>query len=553
MTTIHKSETIIRAQSTEPARSSLVAISTFEEEHMMSSRLRLLAGVTVGSVFVALTVSGVAGAGTSGWADHYGVVNATTRQFVFRGSVIEYSVSDARVTLVRRHAGLCHRTGWGLRESSGDALSVGVDCPEAIARHGALRLERGGTTLQVVRGGPDAPDRLRVRTGHGMRHDWPLLGRATHIDASYGIAIYVSLGNGLIAIRLRDGRQALIGMAPVGDRPRILGPGVVFRDNLRKRETRAGWTRLSFLPRAAVMRALDQSVGRLTTAPLAAVAADGPRVAFAVRNDSTGCNRVLFWNIVWNHVAPLTMANGPSCPLGGTADRITALGIGGSRAAWTMSSARGQTTVASSIIACVEMTVTGFRSRIGVPYVAGDGRTLAFAPNRRLRFPANRVAPGLGLTALAPAAGTHGIVVDAHRVAVLGDGRVDLQSSNGRTLGTFPAVGTRAIALRADRLLMLRGSRIDVFSVSRRTRLQSWPVPRATRSVDAQYGVAVLVAGRTVQALDLSTGTLRVLATAPVAPRAQIEPVGVIYHYNHGGHGQIRVITTATLERALRS
>ena len=519
----------------------------------MSSRLHFLVRVAIGSLAIALTLSGVAGAGSHGWADHYGVVNATTRQFVFNGSVVGYSVADARVTLVRRQAGLCYRTVWGLRASSGDALSVVVKCPESIARHGAVRLERGGTTLQVVRGGPDAPDRLRVKTRSGMRHDWPLLGRASHIDASYGIAIYVSPGNGLIAIRLRDGRQALIGMAPAGDRPRILGSGVVYRDNLRKRETSAGLTRLSFLPRAAVMRALDQSVGTLTTSPLAAVAADGPRVAFAVRDESARCNRVYFWNVVWNHVAPLTMANGPSCPLGGTADRITALAIGGSRAAWTMSSAGGQATLASSIIACVELTVTSVRSGIRVSSVAGDGRMLVFSPDRRLRLTPNRVAPGLGLTALAPAAGTHAIVADANRVGVLRDGRVVIRSSNGRTLASFVAGDARAIALRADRLLMLRGSRIDVFSVRQGTRLASWPVPRATRSVDAQYGTAVVVAGRTVQALDLRTGTLRLLATAPAPPQAQIEPVGVIYHYNHFGHGQIRVIPTATLERVLQN
>ena len=519
----------------------------------MASRLRLFAGVAVGAVVVALTLTSIAGASSNGWADHYGVVNATTRQFIFKGSVVGYSAANARVTLVRRHAGVCHRTSWGLRVSSGDALSVVVECPKSIVGRGASRLERGGTTLQVVRGGADVPDRLRVRSRQGIRHDWPLLGRVTHIDASYGIAIYVSHGNGLIAIRLRDGRQALIGMAPADDRPRILGSGVVYRDNLRKRETRAGWTRLSFLPRAAVMRALDQSVGRLTTWPLAAVAADGPRVAFAVRDESARCNRVFFWNAVWNHVAPLTMANGPSCPLGGTADRITALAIAGSRAAWTMSSPRGQATLASSIIACVEMTVTSFRSGIRVSSLAGDGRMLAFAPDRRLRLAPNRVAPGLGLTALAPEVGNHAMVVDAHRVGVLRGGRVVVRTANGRMLGAFAAGNTRAIALRADRLLMLRGSRIDVFSVSRGTRLASWPVPRATRSVDAQYGIAVVVAGRTVHALDLRTGFLRVLATPPAPPRAQIEPIGVIYHYNHGGHGQIRVIPTATLERLLRS
>jgi hypothetical protein len=518
----------------------------------MHSRLRLAARVAVSCAVIALTSTGIAAAGPSGWKDHYGVVNATTRHFIFQGSVVRYSIVGDRAVVVRRQADVCHRSTWAFRAATGSAVqSRAVDCPKGIASLGALRLERGGTTLVIVRGGPDGPDRLRVTTRQGLRHDWPLIGRATSIDASYGIAVYPSPGIGLIAIRLRDGRQAMIGMARSGDRPRILGAGVVFQDNLRKREARAGRTRLSFLPRVAVMRALDQAVGTLTTAPLAAVAADGPRVAFAVRDESTGCNRVLFWNVVWNHVAPLTMPNGPSCPAGGTADRIMTLGIGGSRAAWTMSSARGHTTLASSIIACVEMTVTGVRSGVEVSSVAGDGRLLAFAPDRHLLSPPQRVAPGLGLTALAASARTHAVVADADRVGVLRDGLVTLKSSAGRTLGLFPALGVRAVALRADRLLLLRGSRLDAYSVRRGRSVASWPVPRGASSLDAHFGVAVFVVGRTVQALDLRTGVRRVLATAPVTPKAQIEPVGVIYHYNQGQHGVIRVIPTATLERLL--
>jgi hypothetical protein len=407
--------------------------------------------------------------------------------------------------------------------------------------------------VDVVRGGPDRADRLRVSTRQGLRRSWPLLGHASAVDVSYGIAIYVSPGNGLFAIRVRDGRQALLGMVRAGDRPQILGSGVVYLDNLRKRETRAGRTRISFLPRAAVMRALDQAVGKLTTArPIAALAADGPRVAFAVRDEATRCNRVMFWNVAWNHVARLTMPNGPSCPARGTADRITRVAIGGSRATWTMTSGRGQTTVASSIIACVEMTVTSFRTGIGVSSVAGDGRVLAFAPDRALSLPPSRVAPGLGITAVAPSAQAQGIVGDAGRIAVLRDGQVGVQTYTGRPLGVFAVPGARAIALRADRLVVLRASSVDVFSVGRHARIASWTVPHGTSAaIDAHYGVAVVVVGRTVHALDLRTGALRVVARAPVAPRAEIEPIGVIYHYNRGGRGVIRVIPTATVERVI--
>ena len=62
-----------------------------------------------------------------------------------------------------------------------------------------------------------------------------------------------------------------------------------------------------------------------------------------------------------------------------------------------------------------------------------------------------------------------------------------------------------------------------------------------------------IVVGRTVHALDLRTGALRTSSRGhPVAPRAEIEPIGVIYHYNGGGRGVIRIIPTATVERALR-
>ena len=521
----------------------------------MPSRFRLLAvtGVTLAALALPLSVG--AGAGPTGWKDHYGVVNAAATHLAFDGDVLRYSIAGDRVTVVRRLADVCQRTVWSFRgPSAGSSTSRVTVCAQGVAAPVArVRWTGGGTTVDVLRGGPDTPDRLRVSTRQGMRYDWPLLGHASAIDVSHGIAIYVSPGNGLFAIRLHDGRQALLGMVRAGDRPRILGSGVVYLDNLRKRETRAGRTRISFVPRAAVMRALDQAAGELTTArPITALAVDGPRVAFAVRDEATRCNRVMFWNVAWNHVARLTMPNGPSCPAKGTADRVTRLAIGGSRATWTMSSARGQTTVASSIIACVEMTVSSFRSGIGVSSVAGDGRVLAVAPDRYLSPPPSRVAPGLGITAVRPSVQARGIVGDTGRIAVLRGGQVELQTYLGRPLGVFAVPGARAIALRADRLVVLRASSVDVFSVSRRARLASWPVPRGTSpAIDAHYGVAVVVHGRTVRALDLRTGVQRVIARAPVVPRAEIEPIGVVYHYNRGGRGVIRVVPTAIVERAL--
>ena len=522
----------------------------------MTPRLRLLAAAGTALAALALPLTVGAGGAPSGWADHYGVVNAATRHLTFKGVAVDYTVAGDRVTLVRRHGDVCRRTIWSFRGAVGtSSTSRVITCPQdASAPAGAVRWSGGGTTVTVIPGWPGQPRPPAGAHGEGapvrLAADRARLG----IDVSYGIAIYVSPGRGLYAIRLRDGRQALIGMVRAGDQPRILGSGVVFQDNLRKRETRGDTTRLSFLPRAAVMRALDQAVGELRTArPIDALAADGSRVAFAVRDELTRCNRVMFWNVTWNHVSRLTMPHGPSCPAAGTSDRITRLAIGGSRATWTMSSARGQTTVASSIIACVEMTLTSARSRIGVSALAGDGRVLAFAPNRSLSLPPSRVAPGLGISAVAPSVRTRGLVGDAGRIAVLRDGHIEIQTYTGRALGSFAVPGARAIALRADRLVVLRDARVDVFSVSRRARVASWRVPLGTTpNIDAQYGVAAIVVGRVVQALDLRTGALRTLATAPRAPHAEIEPIGVIYHYNGGGRGVIRIVPTATVERALR-
>ena len=69
--------------------------------------------------------------------------------------------------------------------------------------------------------------------------------------------------------------------------------------------------------------------------------------------------------------------------------------------------------------------------------------------------------------------------------------------------------------------------------------------------VDVHYGVAVLARGTAVLAVRLANGRTATLAHAPSAVRAQIESPGVAYRYNAGGHGFVRFVPLAKIERLL--
>jgi hypothetical protein len=94
---------------------------------------------------------------------------------------------------------------------------------------------------------------------------------------------------------------------------------------------------------------------------------------------------------------------------------------------------------------------------------------------------------------------------------------------------------------------------LEVWNTSTARRLHVWRVPAGTRSaVDLQFGIAVFTSGRTVYGMDVTNGRTAVLARAGGAVRAQIEPLGVAYTYNRGGHGFLRLVPMSSVERSVR-
>jgi hypothetical protein len=85
----------------------------------------------------------------------------------------------------------------------------------------------------------DKPDRLAVfdtRTGAAL-HAWPLPARASTVDVARGVAV-LSTSNGVYAVRLRNGQNALVGVKRRGDYPQIEAPGIVFQDDNTSRSSR---------------------------------------------------------------------------------------------------------------------------------------------------------------------------------------------------------------------------------------------------------------------------------------------------------------------------
>ena len=98
---------------------------------------------------------------------------------------------------------------------------------------------------------------------------------------------------------------------------------------------------------------------------------------------------------------------------------------------------------------------------------------------------------------------------------------------------------------------MLAGNRLDVYDLASGSRTHSWRAPARARSVDMQFGVATLAAGRIVYAVQVATGHTVVLATAPSRVEAQIEAPGVVYRYDAAGSGEFRFVPFAKVRRAL--
>ncbi len=520
---------------------------------------------------VALVVSGTAAA-----AHHCKPCHpdpAGTRTLTVTGAIDDYVLGRDQVLVDYHRAAECAASiAWHFTAAPHARASAceRMNAPTPRSRLRApAKLAAADTreTVRIVRAAPgrDAPFRIAVRdTLSGAVRTWPLLDRPVSLDVYDGIAVFsADRGRGLYALRLSDGRTALVGINRAFDTPQIGSSGVVYQDDLDKGKHSSGRIILKLITLDAVRADLEAAGQPLRTSVIRSISMDGPRVAVAVSDPRGLCDRVLFWNIPWHFLARLTQPSGPTCIQRHAPGGITSVALAGSRAEWTITYGTRTELIAADIVNCQEWVVTRLADRPGGDQLigmSGDGRLLAFALTRHERelrgnsslgivgetFRNRTVADG-GATPVAVSA-------DSHRVATLRqDGTVDVRTREGRVTMRLAATAPTAIALRRNRVAVLTATgRLDVYSVLTGRLLRSLRAPAGARkSIDLYYGIAVVTAGTDVYAIDVESGMTVRVAHAPARVRAEIEAPGIAYQYNAGGHGYLQFVPLSRLDAAL--
>jgi hypothetical protein len=491
-----------------------------------------------------------------------------TKRLMIHGQVGAYSLVGGEVSVSVRRDGVCSRILW--RPGTSVAGERSAAC---VAARPTMTVTEAGRRIAVVRarGDSDRPDRIVVRdrrTGSVLR-SWPLFNRPLSLDVDGDTAVFTTAGrDGFYGLRLTDGRIGLVGVNQRVDTPQIDPSGIVYQDNLYKRDDGNGRIVMKFVPRAEVERAIARGSRPIRTDGVVRdFSMDRQRVAIAVADPRGKCDRVLFWNISWNYVSRLTSSTEATCAPGHAAGGITHVALGGITAEWVTTYGDTSTLLSANIIACREWVIARLRNGSGGDRLGGisaDGAVLAYAVGRQERelrgqFVLGKVIrKGVRGRAIADGAGLPvAVSVDSKRIATLRqDGTVDVRTREGKLVTVVRSSGVRAIALalRKGMLAVLTArDRLDLFAVASGRLVRSLPVPAGVRaSVDLHFGVAVLTAGARVYGVDVASGRTALLAEAPATARAEIEDPGVVYQFNRDGHGYLRFIPFAAVRSALR-
>jgi hypothetical protein len=496
-----------------------------------------------------------------------------------RGAIADYQATGKAVQIVALANGQCRALTWvpGRPVAQAHVVSPGR-CADARTPAESMQMAvaargqapqpvvSGNLRVSVTAGALDVAQMLIVRnraTG-AIQHRWPLPDEVSSLAVGHGIAVLATVRHqGLYAVRLSDGRMRIVGLMGWLDTPVLAATGIVFRDDMYgRRNQRRGQSVLQHLSWQAVNAALDKaSTSYSARGAQPAWAYDGQRVVMATRDPAIPCDRVHFWNVAWDRRVQLTQVDDHICPAG-AGSHVTALALGGVRAAWLVENPAGRRwLISATIVACEERVVArapAGNAGASMRGLVGDGGLVAFSaigpPGVQAIWRDRRVAGRSAVTgrALMPGTGSVALSADADRVAVLSrGGRIEVRSKFGALEEVVQAPGARAVSLRGGNLAVLAGKRLDVFDLASGTRTHSWHAPAGARSVDMQFGVATLAAGRSVYAVALATGHRAVLATAPSRVEAQIEAPGVVYRYNAAGSGEFRFVPFAKVLRAL--
>jgi hypothetical protein len=486
-----------------------------------------------------------------------------TRSLTVTGQVTGYRFAGGGtlVTSVRtkRCAGVAR---WDYAASADSTASV--SCRGSAARgSGAaqqhLVAAQGDRLVRVVfaPAGVDRPDRLDVvnrETGRRIS-SWPLIDRPARVVLFGKIAILSPADRGaLYALRISDGRIAILGVARTGDRPIIGRDGVVYQDDLSLRRLEPDRVTLKLVPLEAVQRQLALAGREIETHwRISAIGMDDRRVAFGVHDPHGKCDVVKFWTPPWHFVARVTHPSAATCLPSHGPGGVTNAAIAGGRLAWTTRYGDRTRVLAASVIGCREWVVARPVPGTPVAALAGDGAVLAYAVRGDVGLVSAESDDWYGEVLSRSAVRVAAMSVDGNQIAALyRNGTVRIITTSGASVGTFDAGPARAIAIRGDTVAVLRSGHLDVYRATTGLLTRSWAVPANARSVDLHYGIAVVAAGRDVFALNVSTGHSARLLRAPGRVAARIDSPGAVVQFNAGNRGYLRFIPMSTIEARTR-
>jgi Tol biopolymer transport system component len=331
------------------------------------------------------------------------------------------------------------------------------------------------------------------------------------------------------------------------------------------------WTGLApLLPAAEPLPPTEHVLGTdsvATSTPVAALSADGGRVAFAPRPTATDCEHV----VVWTPGAGLDrLGNLPApCGFGSSAGAVRSLAFAGSRAAWV--SFGGEGDVCGFALMSATLADTDARQVSGagfgtsgevcksadIDHVRGDGDLLVFNDEPSHASWLVRVGAGgekcgeLLCTTLGKGAQAAPVAsVSGGLIAIRKPGAVAVLDEHGTLvrLFSFAPADVNAALLDGGRLVVWRFGVLEVYDVATGARMLSRPLPPGYRLEDVDDGIAVLLRADTIMLLRLEDGNSFALTPPGVKTLADLESPGLYYSYATGdGGGRVMFVPRSNL------
>jgi Tol biopolymer transport system component len=498
--------------------------------------------------------------------------------------IIESNQRKNGLWVMRKDGKLRHRVAPGLEEDAGASFAWSPDgrwIADVEQSQDAERLNG----LWLVR--PDGKGRHRVTPDDVSSFQWsPDSKRIAYATSENVLTIAgvdgTALGELPLGVRLEswlswspDGsRLAFSGRS--GDDPEHLWTVNSDLTGLRRLTSEGsngffGWTQLDpVLPPAPPIPPTERVLGAdvvATDAPVAALAADGGRVAFVTEPTKTDCDHVTVWTPAARALRRFGREQAPCSTF--SAHPTAALALAGSRIAWTERSEVGEgcsfELKSAQLAAPAPVVVSadeGIRCDFDDPYaLRGHGDLLVFDHDSRLiRIGGSQVCGDPSATASICATlrrGDHFAPVDSvsgRLIAVREREVVAVVDDQGRLVRLFPFLPADVNAARLDEgnLVVWRFGVLEVYDVTTGALELSRPLPSGFRLTDVDGGIAVLRSTDTVELLRLEDGRTLELKPGLEPTLADLEPPGLYYSYaTSDGGGRVVFVPRAEIVRSL--